>query len=341
MQTNPYVSVVIPTYNRSTKLIRCLNSLFDQTYPKDQYEIIIINDGSKDDTENILKQFNERAPCTFLWVSQKNQGIATATNTGILRSKGDIICFTGDDCIAEKDWIENLVKGFVDDKVGAVGGNVIGYQTTNPIQLYSEDAQIVNQERFMIKNKLITGSAAYRREILTEIQGFDNHLNACVDVDVSIRTQLLGYRLNYAPDAVVYHDHPATTKNLISQQYRNGIGFVRLHQKYEIKYNLAYNTSIFGFRILVIILKYPFTLLSASISKKNKYFVLKPLYEVIRSSALTSGIIRETLIGKGYEGKHIQSNVDFIEFMDNKSIFFLWEKIKKKYLNNFQSFSYK
>jgi len=333
----PYISIVIPTFNRSTKLSRCLNSLFNQTYPKDRYEIIIINDGSTDDTENILKEFKKKATCSFSWFSQKNQGIASATNAGVLKSKGEIICFTGDDCIAEKDWIENLVKGFVDDKVGAVGGNVVGYQAITPIQQYAEDAQIVNQERFMIKNKLITGSAAYRRQILTDIQGFDNHLNACVDVDVSIKTQLLGYTLNYMPEAIVYHDHPATIKNLFSQQYRNGIGFVRLHQKYNIKYNLAYNTIIFGFRILVIILYYPFTLLSALISKKNKYFVLKPLYEVIRSSALTLGIVRETIFGKGYAGNRIQSRVDFIEFMDDKSIFYLWEKIKKRYMNKFSS----
>jgi cellulose synthase/poly-beta-1,6-N-acetylglucosamine synthase-like glycosyltransferase len=210
----------------------------------------------------------------------------------------------------------------------------LSYQINTPIQEYIEDCGCLEQEKFLKRNTLITGCAAYRRQILIDIGGFDIYLNACEDLDISIKTQLLGYSLNYVPEAIIYHDHPATVKGLFWQQYRNGIGFVRLHRKYGQKYSLGYNTSIFCFSMVKQLLFYPITLISALITKKNKYFVLKPLFNIIRTSGFTLGIIRETKLGKAYEGVPIQSRVDFYEFLDDKSILSLWEKIHKKYFNN-------
>jgi len=329
-QEKPFISVVIPTYNRSNILPRCLDSLFNQTYPKDLYEVIIVNDGSKDNTENILKENEKMAPCGFTWITQQNQGIASATNSGISRSKGDLICFTGDDCIVEYNWITNLVNGFIDDSIGAVGGKVISYQTITPIQQFIEESGVLDQENFIKRNMLITGSAAYRRNILTDIHGLDNHLNACLDLDISIKTQLLGYKLKYVHDAVVHHDHPATMKGLFFQQYRNAIGYVRLHRKYGQKFNLAYYTSIYWGRIFVIMLCYPYTLVFALVSKKKKYFVLKPLYYILYYCAFSWGVVRETLLGTEYRDYPIQSHIDFMGFMENKPISSLWQKIIKK-----------
>jgi cellulose synthase/poly-beta-1,6-N-acetylglucosamine synthase-like glycosyltransferase len=140
----------------------------------------------------------------------------------------------------------------------------------------------------------------------------------------------LGYSLKYIPDAIVHHDHPATVKGLFSQQYRNGIGFVRLHRKYGQRYNLAYNTGIYWGSILFILLRYPFTLISAVVGKKKKYFVLEPLYYVICNSAFSWGIVRETLWGKEYRGYPLQSRIDFMEFMEDKPVSSLWQKIVEK-----------
>jgi cellulose synthase/poly-beta-1,6-N-acetylglucosamine synthase-like glycosyltransferase len=327
----PLVSIIIPTFNRSNKISRCFDSLFNQTYPKDRYEVIIINDGSKDNTEEVLKEYQKKAPCAFIWDTQENQGIAKATNSGISRSKGDFICFTGDDCIPENDWIAKLINGFNDDtRIGAVGGKVISYQTNTPVQQFIEDAHVLDQEAFIKKNTLITGSAAYRKQVLMDIKGFDNFLIACVDLDISIKTQILGYKLRYVPEAIVYHDHPATAKGLFSQQYRNGKGYVQLHRKYEKKYNLIYVTCVYGYQILSKLLWFPFTLISTSISKKKNHFVLQPLYYPLSESAMILGIISETVFGEKYKGVPINSNIDFFVFMDKITMPFLWQKFTKK-----------
>jgi cellulose synthase/poly-beta-1,6-N-acetylglucosamine synthase-like glycosyltransferase len=326
----PFVSVVIPTYNRSENLSRCLDSLFNQTYPKDRYEVIIINDGSKDNTEEVLREYEEKAPCMFIWDTQENQGIAIATNSGISRSKGDFICFTGDDCIPETNWIEQLVNGFNNDTIGAVGGKVLSYQTNSPVQQFIVDAKMLDQESFIKRNTLITGNAAYRKQVLVDIKGFDSFLIACVDLDISIKTQILGYKLKYIPDTIVYHDHPATVKRLFFQQYRNGKGFVQLHRKYARKYNLPIVTCVYGFQILIKLLWFPFTLLSALILKKKKNFVLYPLFNILCESAMISGIIRETVFGDEYKGESVQSRIDFFAFMDRITIPFLWQKFNMK-----------
>ena len=326
----PFVSIVIPTFNRSSILPRCLDSLLNQTYPKNLYEVILVNDGSKDNTEDILKEYEKKALCGFKWVTQNNQGTAIATNSGISRSKGDIIFFTGDDCIPEKNWVAQLVDGFINETIGAVGGKVESFQTITPIQQFIEESGVLDQEKFVKRNTMITGSAAYRRDILTEIDGLDNHLNACIDLDISIKTQLLGYKLNYIPNTIVYHDHPTTVKGLFFQQYRNAIGYVRLHRKYGQKYNLAFYTSLYWGRILLILLCYPFTLVSALISKKKKNFVLNPLYYVVYYCAFSLGVVRETLWGKEYKGYPTQPRIEFMGFMEDKPISSLWPKIIKK-----------
>ena len=329
----PFVSVVIATYNRSAILSRCLDALFDQSYPKDQYEIIVINDGSKDNTEDVLREYEKKAPCRFTWITQENHGRSYTRNAGIAQSKGDLICFADDDCVAEKDWIKNLIAGFINDTIGAVGGRIVSYQTNTPIQQFIENSGIVDQETFIKRNTLITGNAAYRKHVLTDIGGFDSHLIACEDLDISIKTQLLGYTLTYVPDAVVHHDHPATVKSLFSQQYRNGIGFVGLHRKYGQKFNLAYNTTLSWGRIFFIVLCYPFTLVSALVVKKKKYSVLEPLYYVICDSAFSWGIVRETVWGKEYRGYPVQSRMDFMGFMEDKPVSSFWQKIVKNVRN--------
>ncbi len=326
----PTVSIVIPTLNRSDKLPRCLDSLFDQSYPKNRYEIIVGNGSSKDNTEDILAEYERKAPCRFTWFTREKAGISSARNLCIEKSSGDFICFTDDDCIAEKNWLIHLLEGFSDDTIGAVGGRIVGYQTTTPVQRYVEEAEILSQDKFMSKNKLITSNAAYRRQVLHDIQGFDTFLVACEDVDIGIKTQLLGFKFRYQPAAVIFHDHPETVKGLLYRSYRNGKGLVQLHKKYGIRYNLAYNTSIFLYRIMLIVARYPVTVTSAIVTKKNTYFILKPLFEIIRSGGITWGIVSETLWGGEFHGDRIHSRVDFIEFMENKSVFSLIPKIKKR-----------
>jgi len=123
MSTSQF-SIVVCTYNRLDYLKKCITSLLKIDFP--QYEIIIINDGSSDDTQNFLDNLkNEKIKVIH---NQHNQGLSASRNTGIKNTNFDIIAFTDDDCEVDKNWLTKLSKGFNDKQVGFVIGQTFYIQ---------------------------------------------------------------------------------------------------------------------------------------------------------------------------------------------------------------------
>ncbi len=106
----PYVSVVIPAFNRAESLRRCLASLISQVYPSDRFEIIVVDDGSTDDIATAVHEvtdgWNGRVSC----LRKANGGPASARNAGIKAAIGDIVAFIDSDCSAEPDWLSQMVE---------------------------------------------------------------------------------------------------------------------------------------------------------------------------------------------------------------------------------------
>jgi len=321
MSDPPYVSIIVPTYNRCTVIEACIDSLFALSYPRDRYEVIIVNDGSSDDTERVLSACEKKAPCAYKWFSQKNSGISSARNTGINNAIGEIICFTDDDCVVEKDWVTQLLGGFGKDSVGGVGGAVKAEKQSNVYDRYAEEAGLLSQKKFKSMNYLVGCNAAYRKSVLDEVGSFEVFLNACEDLDLAIKSQVMGYTLVYAPEAVVYHLHRTTLKGLFSQQYRNGIGYMRLHKKYVKDFNPGYNIFIISYRSLFDLIKYPFIFLKALPSRDRKYRIIRPLLDLTVMHANLLGMIREILSGRQFLGIKVHEKIPFIEDQSVKALF--------------------
>ena len=95
MFSRPQVSIIIPVYNMQDELPKCLESVVCQTFT--DYEVLVINDGSTDNTSQIIQNFKEQHP-HFMCLTQPNQGVAAARNAGLLRAEGTYVCFLdGDD----------------------------------------------------------------------------------------------------------------------------------------------------------------------------------------------------------------------------------------------------
>jgi len=262
-----------------------------------------VNDGSTDGTEEVLKKYAKKAPCAFKWFTQQNKGSYAARNLGIEMAKGEIICFIDDDCIADKHWIEKLVEGFTDGWVGGVGGQIVAYNPKTVLEEYSK----MDQERAVkYSSFLITANAAYRKDILKMVGGFDCLFRSGGDNDIGIRVTSRGYKLKYAPDAIVYHKHRATLKSLIKQRYNYGFWEAVLSKKYECSPIFMQFVVINLFRLF-----YTLILLPLRLFKENRNLLL---LNIIVIFVYTLGLINGILFGK-YSGKKERIEGDFLEDM--------------------------
>jgi glycosyltransferase involved in cell wall biosynthesis/GT2 family glycosyltransferase len=206
------VSVVINTYNRARELERCLATLQEQTYR--DFEVVVVNGPSTDDTEAVLSRFGEKihvgqTPLRVLSVSR---------NEGIARSSGELIAFIDDDAIAHPCWLEQLVKAFEAPDVGAAGGLVYrmnardiefrnGVIDREGFVLWDQPAEGLHwdwEEGYL--NTVSGNNCIFRRAALEQIGGFDERIEYYHDeADVVLRLQAAGFRTVHRPAAITYH----------------------------------------------------------------------------------------------------------------------------------------
>ena len=240
-------SVVIATYNRNRLLLKNLESLRNQTIPKDDYEIIIVNDGSSDSTESDIKFFTGENPdLDMRYFRQKNSGPSKARNRGIREARGEIIFLTDDDCIPPENWIETLAQKYsLHPEVAGVGGWYYYPQESlkNWFVRYSIPMFLFYYQKFMsdgeINNNLFrtnpagnTSNMSYRKQILDLVNGFDEKLNfvGMVDWELKKRIMDLGYPLLYISEPVL-HLKPLGMKEIIRKYFNRGRGQYHMVQK--------------------------------------------------------------------------------------------------------------
>ncbi|MDI6703992.1 MAG: glycosyltransferase [bacterium] len=193
------VSVIIPTYNRKSILKSCLEALVNQDYPKDRYEIIVVDDGSTDGTQEMIEKF--RPPCRFQYLRQeKRVGLPRLRNIGIKKGRGGIIIFVDSDVIVKKDFINQHMRYHRKGDV-IVNGQLI----------YISNIKEVGKKRkglFDISyNSFSTANVSCRRKFLIKAGGFDERLLAYgwEDLELGYRLRKLGLRKIKNPLAIGYH----------------------------------------------------------------------------------------------------------------------------------------
>ena len=110
----PLYSIIVPTYNAEGTIETCLSAFKNQSIPKEDYEVIVVDDGSTDGTADIVKRYPVK------YIRQENKGPAAARNNGANHAVGDIILFSDSDCVPDANWVNEMVKPFEDAKVTAV-----------------------------------------------------------------------------------------------------------------------------------------------------------------------------------------------------------------------------
>jgi glycosyltransferase involved in cell wall biosynthesis len=221
MMSNPLVSVVIPTYNEVDTLRLSLPTIFNQSY--DNFEIILVDDGSNDDTAAYANDYAEKHDIPFTLISQKNAGAAAARNTGWQQARGDIVAFIDTGCHADEQWLSDLVLSMGD--AGGIGGKIILTRDHNALTRYQRAAR---QYRHRVKDGrveyLITANAAFRRDALEKINGFRTWRGVGgEDVDLSYRIVAAGYQLAVAEKAIIHHhDSPHQLGAFARKYFKRG-----------------------------------------------------------------------------------------------------------------------
>ena len=122
MNNKLFISVITPSYNRASELEHLLKSLSAQSIDHNVFELIISDDGSTDETETLIKRWQEKARYSIKYISQENKGPGAARNHGIKKSIGDLILFIDSDCEAHPNWIETIVDEYQKNEFDACGG---------------------------------------------------------------------------------------------------------------------------------------------------------------------------------------------------------------------------
>ena len=241
-------SVVVATYNRASLLKKTLKSLARQDIPKNEYEVLVINDGSTDETEEIITAFKNTHPdLNLIYLTQENRGVAAARNLGTGHAKGHVVFFTDDDCVVPPDWISTLAKAYErHPEVAGAGGWYqypeeknekswfVNYTMHSLYKMYGErmKTEEINNNFFLRNPSGNTSNTSYRKAILEEAGFFDERLNfvGLVDWELKKRIMDLGYPLLYIPFNVL-HLKPLGFKEILRKFFNRGRGRYYLVKK--------------------------------------------------------------------------------------------------------------
>ena len=221
-------SVIIPTHNRVNQLEKCIEFLDKQTMQIENFEIIIVDDGSSDGTAELGKSLQESGDFHIKYLFQKNKGPATARNLGICQARGEIILFLDDDCRAKEKWLEELVKGYEDPQVGGTGGRIISPLRGTLADRYCSHVGLLETPK--IKGNrveyVITANASFRKSVLEEVGGFDENYEfpGGEDPDLCLRVIHAGHKLLFNSNAMVSHHHPRSLSSLRKTYFNYGMG---------------------------------------------------------------------------------------------------------------------
>ncbi|MEJ7829504.1 MAG: glycosyltransferase [Segetibacter sp.] len=229
----PSFSVIVCSYNGSATIRDTIKGLMKLKYP--DFEVIVINDGSKDNLAEIVREYPVQL------ITTPNRGLSSARNTGMYSAKGEILAYIDDDAYPDEHWLHYLAYAYTTSSHGAMGGPNIIPAEDGPIATCVANApggpvHVLSTDE--IAEHVPGCNLSVRKSVLMEIGGFDPIYRAAGDdVDVCWRIQEAGYTIGFHPSALVWHHRRNSLKAYWKQQQGYGKAEALLEHKWPEKYN--------------------------------------------------------------------------------------------------------
>lgn len=249
METPPKISVLVPTYNREHTLVQSLSSIFNQTIPP--YEVIVIDDGSFDNTNRILEDFSQKHS-NFIFIQQENQGKSAALNRGLPLASGNFIAFNDSDDLWKTDKLEKQLIAlerfpecevcFTDTQYGAEG------ETTTlqlaKILLTSQYGELENAAERIVKDNtgIMMQTLLVRAPSMMRTGPFDEILTVAQDADFIMRLSLSS-RFCYVNEPLVILDRDSSRSRLTTDHDANSLFRLEQQKHQHSKWKSYFNAK--------------------------------------------------------------------------------------------------
>jgi glycosyltransferase involved in cell wall biosynthesis len=227
----PEVSVIVPVYNAAGALPRLVASLRAQDYPRDRFEIILVDNNSTDGSGDVIRGFRD-----VVGLSQtKWQGPGATRNVGIEKASGEMLAFIDADCWAHPKWLGTGVRALVDGGLDRVAGHVEFVLSPYPNIYEIYDAAInFRQTDFVSGGWCGTGNLFTPKSLFDDIGLFDPALISCEDTEFGMRASRAEKSLGFAPDAVVYHYARTSLWSLVKKWIRTEYGAAQVWKRHGL-----------------------------------------------------------------------------------------------------------
>ncbi len=234
----PLISLVVPAYNEGVVIEAAIRSLLLLDYPN--YEILVIDDGSTDDTyEKALGVAREQYNIPVRVITKRNGGKAEALNTGMSSARGDFVLNMDGDSKLSSNTLRACIRHFEDPKIGAVAGNVKVINRENiwsniqALEYVEGLAMARKAQSFMRAVNIIPGPLGmFRKKVLQEVGGYD-HDTFAEDCDLTLKLLMRGWHIAYEPTAVAWVETPSRLLDLLKQRYRWTRGILQATSKHS------------------------------------------------------------------------------------------------------------
>jgi cellulose synthase/poly-beta-1,6-N-acetylglucosamine synthase-like glycosyltransferase len=231
LEKYPGVTVVVPCYNEEKTIFRTVHSLLELDYPKDKLHLILIDDGSTDNTFSILKQFEDRDNIKV--IKKENGGKHTAQNLGLEHTETPFVGCLDSDSLVHPQALKRIMNTFSkDESVSAVIPSILVTSSKNiveKVQKAEYDLIVFNKKMFSFLSAIhVTPGpfAIFKKKVFDEIGPY-RHAHNTEDQEIALRMHKHGYKIENCSDAYVYTSVPKTISRLYQQRVRWTYGFFR------------------------------------------------------------------------------------------------------------------